>query len=131
MKHSLPSPTLVIACLGLFIALGGTGYAAIHLQPHTRYVAASKSGLKRGPRGPQGPSGLQGLQGLPGAQGTQGIPGPPGEKGARGEKGEVGERGMPGAETPACPKNTTLIRGICFDSTSNTAVASLDEASEE
>jgi Collagen triple helix repeat (20 copies) len=131
MKHSLPSPTLVIACLGLFIALGGTGYAAIHLQPRTRYVAASKSGLKRGPRGPQGPRGLQGLQGLQGAQGTQGNPGSPGEKGERGEKGEKGERGMAGAGTPTCPENTTLIRGICFDSTSNTAVSSLDEASEE
>jgi len=131
MKHSLPSPTLVIACLGLFIALGGTGYAAIHLQPRTRYVAASKSGLKRGPRGPQGLRGLQGLQGLQGAQGTQGITGPPGERGARGEKGEVGERGMPGAGTPTCPEKTTLIRGICFDSTSNTAASSLNEASEE
>jgi hypothetical protein len=149
MRRSVPSPTLVIACLGLFVALGGTGYAAIHLQPRTRYVVASKSGLKRGPRGPEGPRGLQGLEGLQGNPGAQGIPGSPGEKGApgekgepgipglpgekgeRGEQGERGEPGMPGSGAPACPENTTLIRGICFDSTSNSAASSLNEASEE
>jgi hypothetical protein len=127
-KHSLPSPTLVIACLGLFIALGGTGYAATHLPSGARHALARKHLVKRGPRGPRGARGLQGLQGLQGIPGPQGNPGAPGE---RGEKGERGEAGPPGVNSPTCPENTTLIRGICFDSSSNSAASNLNEASEE
>ena len=29
--HRLPSPSMVVACLALTVALGGTGYAAIKL----------------------------------------------------------------------------------------------------
>ena len=74
MKHVYPSPALVIACLALFIALGGTGYAATHLTSGQRSATASKA-PKRGPRGPRGPKGPQGLQGVPGTPGAPGKPG--------------------------------------------------------
>jgi hypothetical protein len=72
----------VIALLALFLALGGTSFAAASLingrqiKPHTiaknRLTNAAIRQLK-GNRGPQGPQGTQGGQG---AQGVQGPPGP-------------------------------------------------------
>src|SRR5262249_57265308 len=82
-----------IALLALFVALGGTSFAAATLingsqiKPHTiaknrltnRAIAQLKG--NRGPQGPQGPAGSQGPQGPQGAQGatgSQGAQGPPG-----------------------------------------------------
>ncbi len=67
-----PSPALVIACLALFMALGGTGYAATQL-PSSKGQATASSAGKRGPRGfrgRRGPRGPQGLQGVPGPAGN-------------------------------------------------------------
>jgi hypothetical protein len=75
MKRSYPSPALVIACLALFVAMGGTGYAATQLPSGKSTATASKSKAKRGRQGPRGPQGPQGLQGIPG------TPGPPGKAG--------------------------------------------------
>jgi hypothetical protein len=74
-----PSPALIISCLALFVAMGGTGYAATQLgsrsvQLSQRHHTKAKRG-KRGPRGPRGPQGLQGPQGAPGTPGTPGTPG--------------------------------------------------------
>jgi hypothetical protein len=73
-----PSPAMVVACIALIVALGGTGYAAIKLprnsvgakQLRANAVTSGKvrngtltakdfqaSALNRGPRGPQGPKG--------------------------------------------------------------------------
>jgi hypothetical protein len=89
-----PSPALIVACLALFVALGGTGYAAMSLPRNSvgahqlRKGAVTGSKLsrsaikmlqhklgKRGPRGPQGAPGLPGAAGAPGAQGAAGAPG--------------------------------------------------------
>ena len=82
-----PSPAMVVACLALTVALGGTGYAAITLpnnsvgtkQLKKNAVVSSKvknrslkavdfaSGqLPRGPQGAQGSAGAQGEAGLSG-----------------------------------------------------------------
>jgi hypothetical protein len=71
MKRAYPSPALVIACVALFVAMGGTGYAATQLSSGQGRAIASKA-AKRGPRGPRGPQGPQGLQGTPGAPGKPG-----------------------------------------------------------
>src|SRR5256885_16430385 len=77
-----------IAMLALFLALGGTSYAAATLisgsqiKPHTiaknRLTNKAIKQLKgnRGPRGAQGAPGTQGPKGTTGAQGVQGPPGP-------------------------------------------------------
>lgn len=68
MRFRLPSPTFVVACLALLVALGGTGYAAIKLpansvttiQVKDRSLLAKdiKAGqLPAGPQGPAGPAG--------------------------------------------------------------------------
>ena len=61
-----PSPTTVIACIALFLALGGSGYIAF---AHGGAGVAKKK-VKKGPRGPQGPAGTNGTNGTNGAPGT-------------------------------------------------------------
>lgn len=88
-----PSPAMVVACVALAVALGGTSYAAINLpansvgtkQIRNNAVTSSKiknrsllaldfkSGqLRRGPVGPTGPAGPAGPTGAPGATGAAG-----------------------------------------------------------
>jgi hypothetical protein len=76
-----PSPAMVIATVALFVALGGTGYAASSNgvtarknADHSRHKKG-KVVLVRGPRGTQGPRGLQGPPGPSGTNGQQGSPG--------------------------------------------------------
>lgn len=88
MRTSLrrPSPALVVACLALGLALGGTGYATVLAVPKNSVGTAQlKTGavttkkvkdgtllkadfkpgqLPAGPAGPQGPAGAPGISGL-------------------------------------------------------------------
>jgi hypothetical protein len=100
-----PSPALIVACLALLVALGGTGYAAIALpansvgtrQLKNNAVVSSKvknrsllrvdfkrGQLLRGPAGSPGARGLPGAAGAPGPQGPQGPGGPQGPPGLSG-----------------------------------------------
>jgi Collagen triple helix repeat (20 copies) len=114
----LPSPAMVIACIALFIALGGTGYAAMaHFRPlglgHTSKVRRGPQGETGpagpvGPVGPQGESGPAGPQGPPGAQGPQGPAG--GEQTAQAAlaKAEEGLRvKLQGAQTAEATREST------------------------
>ena len=92
-----PSPALVVACLALTVALGGTSYAAVTLPrnsvgtPQLKRNAVNSAKVKNfsllradfkrgqvpaGPRGLQGLPGATGATGAPGAKGDQGVPGP-------------------------------------------------------
>ena len=86
-----PSPALVISLVALFVALGGTGYAALELPKNSvgspqivnrsvRTLDLSRKAVAalRGDRGRQGPAG---------PQGPAGDRGPAGEKGAAGAAG--------------------------------------------
>ena len=95
-KLKAPSPALVIACLALFVALGGSGYAATHMASgKARAVAASSKSAKWGPRGKRGPAGPAGAAGPVAAQGERGP------AGAAGARGPQGPQGVPGGETTA------------------------------
>jgi hypothetical protein len=87
----------VVACLALFVALGGAGYAALKLPRESVGTEALRKGAvtpaklsdaarqaKIAPRGPQGPVGATG------PVGPQGPPGPEGATGPRGAEGEAG-----------------------------------------
>ena len=94
------SPATAIACLALFLSLGGVGLAA------SRYVITSTSQIKpsvlgdlrghRGSQGLRGDSGHVGGVGPQGAQGTQGQAGSIGNGGAQGVQGVAGSAGSPG-----------------------------------
>jgi hypothetical protein len=81
LRRSRPSPALVVSLIALFVALGGTGYAAFKLPKNSvgtkqlkkKAVVSSKvknhsllavdfkrGQLPAGPRGPQGPAGAKG-----------------------------------------------------------------------
>jgi hypothetical protein len=77
MRKRSPSPAMVVACLALFVALGGTGYAAsaIHTDGGTATIAKKHKKPHRGPRGPRG---FPGPGGPGGPGGPAGAPGPAG-----------------------------------------------------
>jgi hypothetical protein len=70
-RRFLPSPALVVACIALAVALGGTAYAQFKLPPnsvssvHVRNHSLLRKDFARdvllqgrpGPQGPQGPTG--------------------------------------------------------------------------
>lgn len=75
LRHR-PSPAMVVACIALTVALGGTSYAAIRLPANSvgtkqlKKGAVTKKKIAKktvkaltGQRGPQGPQGLQGPKG--------------------------------------------------------------------
>lgn len=77
-----PSPALVISLIALFVALGGTTYAAVSLPKNSVGTRQLKNGAVtrkkinrktiaalKGARGPHGPMGGTGSQGTPGAPG--------------------------------------------------------------
>jgi len=76
-----PTPAFVIACIALFAAMGGTGYAAQHTsKPLSKsqinkliasYFKKHKSQFV-GPRGATGPAGANGTNGTNGDRGPQG-----------------------------------------------------------
>src|SRR3954453_3381567 len=131
-KGRLPSPALAISLVALFVALGGTGYAAVRLVPRNsvgsaqvkngslqkvdlskKAVAALKGKAggdgSQGPPGAAGPTGAQGAGGPGGAlgaqgpAGAQGAQGAPGAEGAQGAAGAQGLQGVAGATGPAGP----------------------------
>ena len=79
----LPSPALVVACIALLVALGGTGYAQFKLprnsvsSVHVRDNSLLRKDFARNqiPPGPPGPAGPQGPQGPAGAAGPAGPAG--------------------------------------------------------
>jgi hypothetical protein len=81
-----PSPALVISLIALFVALGGTTYAATtalingsQIKPHSiaknRLTSKAVKQLKgnRGAQGATGATGAQGLQGIQGARGPSDV----------------------------------------------------------
>jgi hypothetical protein len=118
-----------IALVALFVALGGTSYAAFKLPNNSvgskqlKANAVNASKVKDGSlvaddfragELPAGPAGERGPQGLPGAQGVKGDAGPQGLQGAKGDTGQQGLKGDPClASDPTCqgPKGDTGAQG--------------------
>ena len=88
-----PSPAIVIACIALMVALGGTGYAAVRLPANSVGTAQLKNSavtslkvkdgslLRADFKAGQVPAGPAGAAGAPGAAGPAGPPGATGPAG--------------------------------------------------
>ncbi len=82
MKRRLPSPTMVIACLALFVSLTGSSIAAGHyLITSTKQIKPSVISKLKGATGPAGSRGSQGPAGAAGVAGAAGARGPSGLSG--------------------------------------------------
>jgi hypothetical protein len=98
-----PSAALVIACVALMAALGGTSWASTIIGHHasgTRRVAKAAS-RSRGPRGFRGPAGARGSTGATGPAGPAGSTGPAGSA--------VGFADVAATGTVAGSKNVQLV----------------------
>ena len=123
-----PSPATIISLVALFVALGGTGYAAVALAPRNsvgsaqvingsllkkdlskKTVAALKG--NRGPRGPAGAAGAAGPAGSAGPAGAAGAAGAVGATGPAGAAGAVGATGPAGANGTAVAYARVLANG--------------------
>jgi hypothetical protein len=108
VRFHRPSPAMAVALTALFVALGGSGYAAVKINGANlanRSVAGTKlkesavtgkevknrslgaadfklGQLPAGPQGVTGPTGSTGASGSPGATGAPGAPGSPGANGS-------------------------------------------------
>jgi hypothetical protein len=114
----------VMATVAVFVALGGSSYAAVSLQRGSVGARELKNGAVTGAKVRRGtltvahfkPSelaklrvpGPPGSQGTPGAQGGQGAAGPRGDAGASGPQGPQGPQGAQGA--PGLPATTLWAR---------------------
>lgn len=115
-----PSPAMIVAFVGLFVAGAGTATAAklitgAQVKDSSLTGADIKDrslsvrefggiGASEGAPGPPGPQGLPGPQGARGPQGADGTRGPTGAKGEKGDggtDGAAGERGPTGPVGPA------------------------------
>lgn len=104
MRSRKPSPTLVIAVLALFIALGGSAVAAKHyLVTSTRQIKPSVLRTLKGKVGPQGPSGAPGTQGPAGSPGLLALTTVNGASFSY----RSGEFGPP--PTAECPAGSTVV----------------------
>lgn len=104
IRRFKPSPAMIVACIALAVAMGGTGYAAatkllprnsvgtLQVINHSLRAVDFKPGQL--PRGAQGPPGAQGPAGPAGPAGAQG---PPGATGATGPAGPAGPPGGAGS----------------------------------
>lgn len=105
----LKNPPMLVAMTALFVALGGTSYAAYSLPKNSvgaqqiRKNAVRASEIKKDAvRSSEVKDGSlkakdfadgeleQGVQGIPGLKGAPGAPGAPGAKGDKGDKGDPG-----------------------------------------
>jgi hypothetical protein len=90
-----------IACLALFVALGGTSYAATQLPKNSVTSKQVKNGslLSTDFKTGQLPAGAPGPIGATGAQGPQGPKGAPGDPGEAGPAGRSALDGLEAGET--------------------------------
>lgn len=143
-----PSAGLVVGLIALFVALGGTSYAAINLPKASVGTAQLKNGavsaqkvksnaigsakvkdgsllakdFKAGqlPAGPAGPQGPAGAPGAQGPQGEQGAPGISGYEVVLGDLLTIADRASV-QQTIRCPTGKRAIGGG-FDSNSSTGL---------
>jgi hypothetical protein len=97
-----PSPATIISLVALFVALGGTSYAAIALAPNNSVGSAQviNGSLLKKDLSKKTVAALKGNRGLRGAQGPAGAQGAAGAAGSSGAAGATGATGPAGAPNP-------------------------------
>jgi hypothetical protein len=120
----------VVATLALFCAMGGGAYAALRVPPNSIGARQLKAGaVTKGKIAREAITAAKVAEGtLTGAQidlpalGT--VP-------SAANAQSAANANAVGGHSAACPAETTLIRGICFDSSSNPEAPNLEAAAED
>jgi hypothetical protein len=112
MRFRRPSPATAISCLALFVALGGTSYAAITVTSKnvknnslTSDDVKDRSLLSKDFKAGQLPAGARGATG---SAGPTGLAGPAGKDGA---PGIAGKDGVPGATSVVVRSGEDQVEG--------------------
>src|SRR2546425_1548054 len=116
VQFGRPSPAMVVASIALFVALGGTGYAASQLGHPAGHAAKKKRKASKHTDSAQDiklihkeASKLKGPKGDVGAQGAAGAPGSPGAAGAAGTARAYGLVSQTGALNATVRKNVVAV----------------------
>jgi hypothetical protein len=106
-----PSPATIISLIALFVALGGTSYAAVALAPNNSVGSAQviNGSLQKKDLSKKAVAALKGNRGLRGPAGAQGPAGAAGPAGATGAAGAAGAAGAVGATGPAGAPNPNAV----------------------
>jgi hypothetical protein len=102
MRFRKPSPATLIALLALFVALGGSSYAALQVPRGSVGTKQLKNNAVTSPKVRNNSLLLRDFRAsqrarLRGERGPQGVPGPAGAAGAAGPAGPAGPAGAPGS----------------------------------
>jgi hypothetical protein len=127
-----PSPTIIVSVIALFVALGGTSYAAVtKLLPKNSVGSAQviNGSLQKGDLSKKAVAALNGNRGATGSAGAQGVKGDTGATGPAGPAGATGPAGPAGATGPAGPTGATGPTGPVGPS--NAYAAALAEGSAD
>ena len=122
-----PSPAMIVAIVALVAALSGTAYAALgknsvgSRQLKAKAVTSGKIANNAVTSAKVAKGSLTGEDINVGALGT--VP-------SATSAASAGNANTVGGHSASCPAGTTLIRGTCFDSAPNGAVASLKAAAD-
>jgi hypothetical protein len=120
----------VVATLALFCALGGGAYAAIRVPPNSVGARQLKGGAVT-----KGKIAKEAINASKIAEGS--ITGTQIDLAALGpvpravNAANASDAGAVGGHAASCPANTTLIRGLCFDSEANPEAPNLEAAAED
>ncbi len=130
-RIGMPSPAMIVAITALIVAMGGSAYAAFRVPPNSvgsrqlkaKSVTGGKIANATISGGKIAEETITGQNIKLSALGT--VP-------SAANAANASNAATLGAErhAAACPANTTLIRGLCFDTRSNPVANSLDEAAE-
>jgi hypothetical protein len=127
LKRRLPSPALAVALLALFVALGGTGYAAVALQKNSVGSKQLRKGAVKNPKiAANAVTGAKVKQQSLSAGDFRIGSLPRGERGARGPQGPQGTAGSP-ALGAVLGRGVTVPAGASFLAPSGQLPANANE----
>ncbi len=123
-----PSPAMVVAVIALVCALTGTAYAALGKNS----VGSRQIKAKSVTTGKIANNAVNGAKIANGSLSAEDINvGALGTVPSAANAANAANANTVGGHSASCPANTTLIRGICFDSSSNPEAPSLEAATED
>lgn len=123
-----PSPAMVVAVIALVCALTGTAYAALGKNS----VGSRQIKAKAVTTGKLANNAVNGAKVANGSLSGEDINvGALGTVPSAANASNAANANTVGGHSASCPANTTLIRGVCFDSTSNPEAPSLEAAAED